>query len=196
MKFLEIEQPLAGFLTDSTLLEPGATVAVSEWAMPLIEAEVAVRIDSDLAPGTGHEDAAEAIGAVAAAIELIDLGSTESVADVVAGNVFHRHFLLGQFIECDRSKLDEVRISVDVNGSKADPSDPRDVIGQLGKVVAAIADQAELAADRLRAGDIVITGAAVPPAPPDPGDIYEVEITGGSRVAVKIALVEGDQALE
>jgi len=145
---------------------------------------VAVRIDADLDPGTSPEEAASAVGAVAAAIELIDLGSTESVAEVVAGNIFHRRYLVGEFSACDRAGLDQVRISVTANGTKAEPSDPRVVIGEFGKIVAAVADQAELAGDRLEAGDIIITGAAVPPAPFNPGDSFEVEISGGSSVSV------------
>jgi 2-keto-4-pentenoate hydratase len=187
MEYLGIEQPLAGFLTRATRLESGTAVDVSGWGVPLIEAEVAVRIDAGLGPGAGADEAAEAIGAVAAAIELIDLGPTESVADVVAGNIFHRRFLVGEFRECSRPDLDELRIAVTANGTGSEPSDPREVIGELGKIVAAIADQAELADDRLRPGDLIITGAAVPPAPLSPGDRYEVEITGGSTVTVGIS---------
>ena len=54
-------------------------------------------------------------------------------------------------------------------------------------MVAAIADQAEMAGDRLRAGDVIITGAAVPPGPVQPGDSYRVELNNGSSVSVAIA---------
>jgi len=187
MAFLEIDQPLAGYLSDGTQLEPGATIDVSEWPMPLIEAEVAVRIGQDLDPGASLEEAGNAVGAVAAAIEVINLGSTDDVAEVVAGNIFHRHFLLGDFVDCDGAGLEEVRVSVTVNGDKAEPSDPRDVIGDIRKVIAAIADQAELAGDRVRAGDVIITGAAVPPAPINSGDRFEVEIPGGSSISTQFA---------
>jgi 2-keto-4-pentenoate hydratase len=187
MEFLGIDQPLAGHLTEVTRLESGSTVDASGWDVPLIEAEVAVRIDSDLDPSAGPEEAGAAVGAVAPAIELIDLGSTDDVAEVIAGNIFHRHFLLGEFVTCDGIGLDGVRLAVTANGSASEPSDPRQVVGDLRVVVAAIADQAELAGDRVRAGDVIITGAAVPPAPFGSGDRFEVELTGGGRVSVRAA---------
>jgi 2-keto-4-pentenoate hydratase len=186
MDLLGINQPLTGFLTKATLAESGGVVAVSDWGMPLLEAEVAVRIDRELGPGVTPEQATSAIGAVAAAIELVDLGSIESVEEILAGNIFHRKVLLGEFIELADSSLDEVRIAVDVNGAESGPSDPRDVIGEIGRVVADLADQAELADETFQPGDVVITGAAVPPAPVKPGERYEVKLTAGSSVAVEI----------
>ncbi|MBN8867804.1 MAG: fumarylacetoacetate hydrolase family protein [Solirubrobacterales bacterium] len=187
MGLLEIRQPLVGFLTSATLIDSGSVVDVSEWAMPLIEPEVAVRLEAEVGPGASPEQAAEAIGAVAPAIELVDLGSIDSVADILAGNIFHRRVILGEFQALGDSALDAVRIAVTANGTKGEPSDPRQVIGDLGAVVAALADQADLAGARFEPGDIVITGAAVPPAPLQSGDSFEAELSGGSGIAVKIA---------
>lgn len=52
--------------------------------------------------------------------------------------------------------------------------------------MAALADQAALTGESIKPGDVVITGAAIPPAPVSPGDDYRVEITGGSSVTVKL----------
>ena len=186
MSYLGIDQPLTGYLTGATLADPGSTVEVSHWAVPLIEAEVAVRVGTSLEPGVGAEEAAGAIGAVAAAIELIDLGSTESVSEVVAGNIFHRQFLVGEFVDCDPEDLDQVRIAVTANGSVGEPSDPKLVVGDFGPIVAAIADQADLAGDRLEAGDVIITGAAVPPGPVASGDRFLVTLQNGSSVSVRV----------
>lgn len=184
---LGIEQPLLGFLTTATLIEPGVTVDVSEWSVPLFEAEVAVRIDTELGPGATAAEAAAAIGAVGAAIELVDLGSIESVEEILGGNIFHRHVILGELFELDGSDLDRIRIAVETNGETPEAADPREVIGDLATVVAALADQADLLGDSFQPGDVVITGAAVPPAPVNAGDSFRVELNNGSEVPVLIA---------
>lgn len=184
---LGIVQPLAGFLTTATSLDSGEEVDVGSWGMPLIEPEVAVRLATGLGSGASSEDGARAIGAVAAAIELVDLGSIESVEDILAGNIFHRHVIVGAFSEVEPDALAEVRLRVTANGTESPWADPREVIGDLGQVVASLADQADLAGDSFKAGDVVITGAAVPPAPLGPGERYLVETSGGSSVAVMTA---------
>lgn len=186
MELLGITQPLTGFLTTATLAQPGEVVEVGRWGMPLLEAEVAVRIDRELGSDATPEQAASAIGAVAAAIELVDLGSVEKVEEILAGNIFHRKVLLGEFVELADSGLGDVRIAVEANGVESGPADPRDVIGEIGRVVADLAGQAELAEETFQPGDVVITGAAVPPAPVQPGERYEVKLTLGSSVAVEI----------
>ena len=182
---LGIVQPLAGFLTTATCLDSGEEVDVGSWGMPLIEPEVAVRLATNLGPGASAEDGARAIGAVAASIELVDLGSIESVEDILAGNIFHRHVIIGEFFEVEPDSLPEVRVRVTANDSEGPWNDPREVIGDLGQVVASLADQVDLAGDSFKAGDVVITGAAVPPAPLGPGESYLVETGNGSSVAVK-----------
>lgn len=186
MSLIQTTQPLAGFLTDRTLLDSGASVAIGNWGMPLIEAEVAVRVDTEVNPGDSPGDATAAIGAVAAAIELVDFGSIEILEEILAGNIFHRQVLIGEFVELPPEGLDVIRISITANGEESDPVDPRDALGDLGTVVAALADQAGLTGESIKPGDIVITGAAVPPAPIAAGDLYEVAITGGSSTSVEL----------
>ena len=85
MEKLGIDRPLVGFLTDRTLLPDGGTARVGGWMKPMLEAEVAVRVGAD---GT--------IDGYAAAIELADLDPPPEDAEaIVAGNIFHKHVLLG-----------------------------------------------------------------------------------------------------
>ena len=73
-----------GFLTDRTLLPDGAA-ARSAVVTPMLEAEVAVRVGAD-----GRIDG------YAAAIELADVDPPPEDAEaIVAGNIFHKHVLLG-----------------------------------------------------------------------------------------------------
>lgn len=187
MEALGIDQPLLGHLATATLLESGARVSIGEWGTPLLEPEVAVRLEQAVPPGSSAEEAAAAIGAVGAAIELVDLGAIDKVEEILAGNIFHRHVLLGEFVDIDAGGLEEVRIAVTVNGEESEPSDPREVIGDIGQVVASLADQAELLGESFEAGDVIITGAAVPPALIHPGDEYRVSLNLGTEVAVALS---------
>jgi 2-keto-4-pentenoate hydratase len=187
MAAIGTEQPLIGFLTTATRLDSGASVDVSDWGGPLLEAEVAVRVDSELGRGTSAEEARAAIGAVAAAIELVDVEAVEGIEQLLGGNIFHRQVLLGDFTELGEVELDEIRLSLTADGEDSGPVDPSTLLGDLGSVVAALADQADLIGDRIRPGDVVITGAAVPPAQLNSGDTYHVRISGpSSAVSVEI----------
>lgn len=181
---LGTSQPLVGFLTTATQIDSGAAVDATEWGSPHLEAEVAVRLGSDVAPGASSENATASIDGVAAAIELADLGAADDVEEVLAGNIFHRKVALGEFNRCRPERLDSVQIAL--NGdSPEDFRDPRELIGNIGGVVAALADQVGLAGERLLAGDIVITGAAVPPIAFVPGERYRVMTNFGSEVSVR-----------
>ena len=86
--------PLVGFLTDRGLCEPGGEVAIGAWGKPAAEPEVAVHVASDVPAGGDRDAVAAAIAGLGIAIELVDLGGGE-VEEILAGDIFHRHVLLG-----------------------------------------------------------------------------------------------------
>jgi 2-keto-4-pentenoate hydratase len=180
--------PLIGFLTDQTLRPSGAQWAVSAWGNPVLEPEVAVRLGADLAPGADRETAAAAIGEVAVAIELVDIGAADDVEEILAGNIFHRGVLLGAFAPLSPSlRLQDVRLDVLAGGEPhAEDADPAPVLGDLADVVRHMADQAPEAGAPLRAGDVVITGSAIPALPVAGGGRFEVRAAGLEPVAVTL----------
>ncbi len=154
---------VTGFLTDATQRASGAAIALDGFANPLLEAELAVRLGADLAPEATREQARAAIDAAGPAIEVVDLGAVDDLEAVLAGNIFHRAFLLGE-LRPFAGDVDDLRlhVRVDERPPLADV-DPRDAIGDVAGVVRAIAAQLPLAGARLRAGDVIITGAAARP---------------------------------
>jgi len=142
MQALETDAPLVGYLTDATLIRGGATVSLDGFTgTPMLESEIAVRIGED---GT--------IEAHAAALEVADLGDPRvGVERVLAGNIFHRAVLLGEFTD-DAETLPE---------------------GAPG-VVRHVAATLEEAGESLQPGDVIITGAfAVEPV--KGGDAHTVD---------------------
>lgn len=186
---LGIAGPLVGFLTDSTLAPSGSRIDVADWQRPVLEPEVALRLASDVDAGRSHEEILAAIDAVGAAIELVDLGeASDDPAAILAANVFHRHVLLGGFVDLGGNmSLDEIRIEVLASGqAHAVSIDPADQLGNLGAVVSGLANLLSHSADGMRSGDVIITGAAIKPFELSGGEEVEVRVAG-STVSAHIA---------
>lgn len=180
---------LTGYLTDATLLPADAIVDVRGWAAPVLEPEIAIRLGTDLAPGATRKEAALAIDALASAIEIADVDlPLEDPEEILAGNVFHRGLVLGPF-DVGRARADVAGVSLSVVGRHrryADGVHPTDAIGDLADVACHVADVLAYAGHTLSAGDVVITGAALP-VPLNADERIEVVHWGLGEVAIQIA---------
>jgi 2-oxo-3-hexenedioate decarboxylase len=171
--------PVAGFLTDATRVADGGSVALEGWTTPTFEPELAIRVDADLPADASPDDVAAAIGAIAPAIELVDLEPPDDLATVLAGNVFHRAYLIGAWTPATAADVDAARLDVAVDGEpRATEIDPAAALGDLLAVVRSIAAQAALAGAVLRAGELVITGSAIPAIGLAGGETLTVALTG------------------
>jgi 2-keto-4-pentenoate hydratase len=184
---------LVGYLTDATLIADGGTVDVGGWREPVLEPELAIRLGADLGPDASPAEGAAAVDAVAAAIEVADVDLPfEDPEALLAGNLFHRGVVLGEFNESRAGlDLDGVAVDVSVGGrAHAEGADPLAIVGDLGAVAAHVAAVLARAGETLRAGDVVITGSAIPPLPLAPGESYTVEYRGDGSVSVRAAAAE------
>jgi 2-keto-4-pentenoate hydratase len=178
---LGIVDPLVGFLTEQTLLDEGQDVDVSGWGKAVLEPEVALIFSADVPADGDPEATAAAIGSVAAAIELVDLGEVGDAEQILSSNVFHRWYALGEPVPVD--SVDAVRIDV---AGIATGADPREALGDLVEVAGGIARMLDLVGEKISAGDVLITGAAIPAVTVTGGESFEVSV-GDSRVAVSIS---------
>jgi 2-keto-4-pentenoate hydratase len=157
--------PLVGFLTDRTLVEPGATVSVDGWRSPVLEPELAIHVGDDLG-----------VGAVGAAIELADVDP--SVADpeaILGGNIFHRAVVLGPERAPSAAGL---RVRVERNGeAEAATDEPEALTGRLEVLVRLAAELLPRHGAELRPGDVVIAGSTVPALQVRPGDRFRYELS-------------------
>jgi 2-keto-4-pentenoate hydratase len=185
---LGLDGPVAGYLTDAALLADGATVSLDGWETPRLEAEVAVRLSRDVPGDASREDAMAAVDAVAAAIELVDLGSRAlSLEEILGGNVFHRAVVLGPW-DTSRAGLRLDGVALDVRGlvDEVAGADPQG-IADLGEILRHTAWFLAAAGEGLSAGDVVITGAIVPPAPVEAGFEVVVDLGPAGRASVRFA---------
>lgn len=184
---LGLDRPLVGFLTRDRQLEPGATVTVEGWTRPMLELEVAVHIGRDLPRSPHRAVVEEAVAGLSAAIELADVHPPPTdVVEILSGNIFHRHVMLGE-LRAGRPDVTGVRATVSRGGDEvAVTDDPQALTGQLLDVVTSMADTLAQVDERVLAGDVIITGAVVPPLAVASGDRLAVGLTGLGALDVTI----------
>jgi 2-keto-4-pentenoate hydratase len=182
-----IERPLVGFLTDRGLLPDGAEVDVTGWANPILEPEIAVYLARDLEPGASLDEVGAAIGGLSAAIELADVDPPPTdVRAILAGNIFHRYVILGP-VDDTRTTAEGIRGRVVRDGEEiTSTDDPTALTGELVEVVALSEELLEICGERLRVGDVLITGSIVAPVPVGPGQRLAVELEPLGRLVVSL----------
>jgi 2-keto-4-pentenoate hydratase len=168
LELMHITAPLLGYLTETTVYDDGATFDTDGWTRGVVEFEVAVWMGSDVDAGASEAEAAAAVAAVGPAIEIADVDlpvGPDGIADIMAGDIFHRGVVFGA--------RDERRAGLDISGLTAhirlDDDDFATVAeleaitGAYPWIVSTVASTLASAGERLRAGDVIITGSVIPP---------------------------------
>lgn len=187
MEQLRITAPLVGFLTDKALVHSGKPLSLSGWVKPVAEPEIAVYIGKDLPRGASRDAVKAAISAVGPAIELADLDhAADDVETILAGNIYQRHLILGAR-DATRAGcvLDGLVARVARNGTEiAATAEFQSLTGDLVDIVRHVADLLAAFGERLRAGQLIITGSIVAPLfiEPDEEVTFDLEPIGGVSV--------------
>jgi 2-keto-4-pentenoate hydratase len=190
MAKLRIAAPLTGFLLDRGRLASGATVDLAGWHKPVAEPEIAVHMKSDLPGEADRVAVAAAIAGIGPAIELADVDRPpDDVEAILAGNIYQRHVILGR---CDTTRaggnLDGLLACIKRNGAEiARTSDVQALTGELIDIVRHVAATLAACGERLRAGEIVITGSIVPPLWVEPGEDIVYALDPVDTVSVRFA---------
>jgi 2-keto-4-pentenoate hydratase len=188
---LGIRSPVIGFLTSATELEPGAPHSLEGGTAVGVEAEVAVHIGSDVAAGVSPIQARDAIAALGAAIELVDIDLPfEDVERILAANVFHRGFMLGP-ADRDRAggELAGVLARIDRNGQEQASLDAAGTLGDLAQVVCLVASLLGEQGERLESGDVIISGSLNRILFVGAGDVVAVDF--GPLGALEVSFTSG-----
>src|SRR3989440_6118259 len=189
MERLRIKAPLVGFMMQKSLVANGATVSLAGWHKPVAEPEIAVHMGKDLPGGADRAATIAAIAALGPAIELADLNPPpDDVEIALAGNVFHRHVILGPPDPARTgAKLDGLVGHVFRRGALAAKQENVEaLIGEMIGIVQHVAGTLAAYGERLRAEDVIITGSIVPPPIIEPDETefaYALEPVGGLRVS-------------
>jgi 2-keto-4-pentenoate hydratase len=163
-------EPLLGYLTTATRLEPGGVYRPEDGAELHVDAELAVEVGADGAPN-GY----------ATALEVVNLARIDDDLDaIVATNLFHRAYVLSPSLPHLPDGLEAaVRVNGELRGSAPATRPPEEAITRAAELL-------EAGGERLEAGDRIITGAVVQ-VPVRHGDEVEVELGELGRLAVTIS---------
>jgi 2-oxo-3-hexenedioate decarboxylase len=184
MAQMGVSEVIVGRLTDAMQLSDGDEVDLSSFIHPKIEPEVAYRLGRDVGIDDGTADVAEWVDAVAPAVEIIDSRYRDfrfTYTDVVADNTSAAGFAIGAWKPLQQVDNRAVKLSVGssevVGSTSAILGDPVRALHALGRVCR----QRGIV---LRAGDVILAGAATA-ALPLTADVAHCEVAGLGTVTVK-----------
>jgi 2-keto-4-pentenoate hydratase len=180
---LGVDQPDSGVLFHDMEIPDGGELRAANVLQPKAEAEIALIMGRDLDNPAADADAvAEATAYATAAIEIVDSRIADwkiSFADTVADNGSSAFFVLGQ----NRHALPGLDLYtcgmvMEVGGQVVSLGVGAACLGHPLQAAAWLARTLAANGDRLRAGDIVLTGALGPMVSMTPGDRVVARIGG------------------
>lgn len=188
LRLLGIPAPLVGFLTRNARVQSGDSVSLAGWSKPVLEPEIAVHIGHDVPAGANDEAARAAIAGISPAIELADLTAPpDDPEHILSGNIYQRHVVLGGAEPARAGAAsDGLTCRIIRRGSEvARTTDPQANTGEWVGIVRHVADVLAAFGERLRAGEIIITGSVVAPLTIEPDEnavAFEVDPIAGVAV--------------
>ena len=148
-------EPVFGYLTSTTRLEPSSTFHTRGVRALRAESEVAVELDRDVRSTDDPETVRAAVPELATALELVDVDPpVDGFEGVVADNAYLRAFALGatRFVVPGTQLLSTCQVNGEIRASGTTSED-------FAVKLVAIARQLEAVDEGLRAGDRIITGS-------------------------------------
>jgi len=192
-----VDGPLAGRLLRERVRQLGEEVPFGANHMCVAEAEFAFRMGSDLPPRAVPYTVAEVMAAVATlhpAIEIPDSRFDDftivGAAQLIADNACAHDFVLGPAAP-DGWRLVNLASHpvVEWVGATRREGLGSNVLGDPRVALAWLVNELSGIGDTLRAGDVVTTGACVPPMPIAPGDHVRCDFGSLGVVDARLATV-------
>jgi 2-oxo-3-hexenedioate decarboxylase len=183
MKQMGVDSPIYGILTDQMELEDGAAITIDspkKLIHPKIEPEIAFRIGSDLQGRVDAARALDAVSGVCAAMEIIDSRYKNfnfTLPDVIADNCSGSYFILGKtWKKPSELDLGNLGMFLEVDGKPVQFGSSSAIYGHPAESLAELCRMLAGRGEGLRAGDIVLAGAAT----------QAIEMTPGTEIRASV----------
>lgn len=185
-----LSHPVMGFLTADRRHDSGATLSAHRGARLQAEAEIAIFVGRDVPEGVSVASARSAIAGIGPALEIVDRSrGARDLAAILEDNLFHEAVVFGGDAPSrDGASLKGVVARVRRNGEEVASHDPRLAPSDLGALVKLVADLLGRHGELLRAGDRILSGSLVQPAPVRSGDAVVADLGPLGRAALRIEL--------
>jgi 2-oxo-3-hexenedioate decarboxylase/2-keto-4-pentenoate hydratase len=192
-QFLGIDHPCAGGVFATRVFREALALPFDAFLHVGVETEIAVVLERDLPPrGVPYslDDVRAAVGAIAAAIEIVDDRWDDyrrvDTPTLIGDDFFNDASILGPLRRFDRAlDLAALRGVTRVNGVEAGRGSGADVLGGPLNALAWLANHLAARGPGLRAGEFVSTGSVVQTQWIARGDQVEIEIEGLGRCAAR-----------
>lgn len=179
-----VDAPNFGPLTDAMLVADGAAVPAS-MTQPRVEPEVALRFATDVPAGADRTAVLAAVASAHAALEVVDSVWTDyrfTLEDNTADGSSAAGVVLGPELPIDR--IADVEVTLLVDGTPSGNGRGSDASGHPADGVVWLVEQLATRGEKLRAGDVVITGGLTRAAALEPGTTIEAVFDGTTKVSV------------
>jgi 2-keto-4-pentenoate hydratase len=205
-----VDEPDFGRLLDTMAVEDGV-VDADDLVAPRVEPELGFLLGADLEPPVSEVDVLRATEAVVPVVEVIDSRVRDwniEIEDTIADNASSALYATGEStypVEGRDLSLEAVKLYR--NGGVVDSGAGAAVLGHPARAVAWLANtledvrkttqsssaahqnasRSEDVADRLTAGEIVLSGSMTPAVDVEAGDVVTAEFGGTGTVTLRVA---------
>jgi 2-oxo-3-hexenedioate decarboxylase len=191
MRQVEVDEVIAGVLTDAMLVEEGGRFDLTRCIHPRVEPEIAFRIGRPMSGRISVVEAANAVEAVAPALEIIDSRYQNfkfRVADVVADNSSACGLVIGPW-SSPHAVIANLGMVLAFDGRPVQVGSSAAILGHPLRALIAAAELAGQSGGGLEPGDVVLAGAATAAEALRPG----VHVQLCVQTLGRVAFTAGDQ---
>lgn len=187
MEQMGVEEPLYGYVFDYMLIENGGKVSLSDLIHPKVEAEIAFVMGEDVeGPGITGAQVLAATEYVLPALEIIDSRYENfnfTLPDVVADNASTSRVVFGTTLKSpEQFELDLVGTTITINGEIKELGAGAAVLGHPANSVAMLANMLARKGDKVKKGDIILTGGITGAVMLAHGDVVSGKFDGLGEV--------------
>ena len=182
MEQMNVHNPIYGHLTDVMDLGDGAVIEHKNYCHPRVEPELAFVMDEDISGDVGPQQAMAAVKGVCAALEIIDSRYKDfefTLIDVVADNASSTGFVLGtSLVDPESIEIGNLGMAMSVNGKVVETGSSAAILDHPARSLAALITMLNKRDEGLKAGQIVLAGAATGAVHVKPDDHVHLEVDG------------------
>lgn len=191
MKQMGVEEPIYGYVFDYMIVPEGGAIQMSELIHPKVEAEIAFIMGKDVqGPGITGAQVLAATEYVLPALEIIDSRYENfkfTLPDVIADNASSSRVVLGnRLTKPGDMELDLVGVTLSINGEIKDLGAGAAVVGHPANSVAMLANMLARKGEKIKAGDIILTGGVTGAVMLAVGDTVSAKFDGLGEVGFKV----------
>lgn len=191
-KMIGVDSPDYGPVLASTVYADGATIPLSAFIAPKVEAEIVFTLGSRLAgPGVTVDQARAAIASASAGVEIVDsriadwrIKLADTVADLASNGAMATADRPVPIADFDPRLTGMVMTR---NGELVDTAAGAAALGDPVAVVAWLANTLGEHGVALEAGHLVMTGALHAAVPLSPGDVFTAEFDRLGSVTIRVS---------